>query len=92
MSLASARAIVRCTWTLGNANLPGHPAPPSPANVPPPASVYSRLMAAIGRPDMTAEHDKYSSNSKRVEAEQEIMGEIAAWCGGGGVPQGPPSR
>jgi len=42
-------------------------------------SVYSRLMAAIGRSDMTAECEKYSSNPRRVEAEDEIMGEIAAW-------------
>ncbi|KAI8468409.1 MAG: CoA-transferase family III domain-containing protein [Monoraphidium minutum] len=43
-------------------------------------SVYSRLMAAIGRPDMAASNDKYSSNPKRVDAEAEIMGEIAQWA------------
>jgi hypothetical protein len=41
--------------------------------------VYSRLMAAIGRPDMTAENPRYASNPRRVEAEDEIMGEIAKW-------------
>jgi hypothetical protein len=56
-----------------------HPAPAlTPCALPRP-SVYSRLMAAIGRPDMAADNDRYSSNPKRVEAEDEIMGEIAAW-------------
>eukprot|EP00879_Flechtneria_rotunda_P022623 GHRR01023890.1.p1 GENE.GHRR01023890.1~~GHRR01023890.1.p1 ORF type:complete len:232 (+),score=52.74 GHRR01023890.1:97-792(+) len=44
-------------------------------------SVYSRLMEAIGRPDMAANSPcgKYATNTHRVEREQEIMDEIAAW-------------
>ncbi|KXZ41968.1 hypothetical protein GPECTOR_233g541 [Gonium pectorale] len=42
-------------------------------------SVYSRLMAAIGRPDMAASNPAYASNSLRVAAEGAIMGEIEAW-------------
>jgi crotonobetainyl-CoA:carnitine CoA-transferase CaiB-like acyl-CoA transferase len=44
-------------------------------------SVYSRLMVAIGRPDMAADAGpRFASNAARVEAEAEIMGEIEAWC------------
>lgn len=42
-------------------------------------SVYSRLMAAIGRPDMAASNPTYATNALRVEAEAEIMGQIEAW-------------
>ncbi|GLC40766.1 hypothetical protein PLESTB_000024800 [Pleodorina starrii] len=42
-------------------------------------SVYSRLMAAIGRPDMAASNPAYASNSLRVAAEAEIMGQIEEW-------------
>jgi crotonobetainyl-CoA:carnitine CoA-transferase CaiB-like acyl-CoA transferase len=42
-------------------------------------SVYSRLMTAIGRPDMAADNPKYATNTARVECEAEIMGEIEAW-------------
>ncbi|GIL52297.1 hypothetical protein Vafri_8210 [Volvox africanus] len=44
-------------------------------------SVYSRLMAAIGRPDMAASNPAYATNSLRVTAEGEIMGQIGAWVG-----------
>ncbi len=37
-------------------------------------SVYTRLMAAVGRPDMGADNPKFASNSKRCEHEGEIYG------------------
>ncbi|KAG2426510.1 hypothetical protein HXX76_011737 [Chlamydomonas incerta] len=43
-------------------------------------SVYTRLMAAIGRPEMGAANPAYATNSDRVAAEAEIMGAIEAWC------------
>ena len=42
-------------------------------------SVYNRLMAAIGRPDMGIENARYATDSKRVEHEQEICAVIEAW-------------
>jgi len=46
-------------------------------------SVYSRLMEAVGRPDMRADADeKYSSNSKRCEAADEIYSVIGDWVKG----------
>ena len=42
-------------------------------------SIYSRLMAAIGRPDMGASNPQYKTNSDRLEREEEIMGEISQW-------------
>jgi crotonobetainyl-CoA:carnitine CoA-transferase CaiB-like acyl-CoA transferase len=45
-------------------------------------SVYSRLMETVGRPDMTAAHDDYRSNARRMEKEAEIMDAISGWCGG----------
>ncbi|GIL79517.1 hypothetical protein Vretifemale_8837, partial [Volvox reticuliferus] len=42
-------------------------------------SVYSRLMTAIGRSDMAATNPAYATNSLRVAAEGEIMGQIEAW-------------
>lgn len=44
-------------------------------------SVYTRLMAAVGRPDMGADNAKYGSNAARMEAEEEIMGCISEWVG-----------
>lgn len=35
-------------------------------------SVYSRLMAAVGRPDMGAENPLYANNSERCKREDEI--------------------
>ena len=43
-------------------------------------SVYTRLMTAIGRSDMTADNPQYASNAARVEREDEIMGVIEAWA------------
>uniref|UniRef100_A0A061RVN6 Transferase n=1 Tax=Tetraselmis sp. GSL018 TaxID=582737 RepID=A0A061RVN6_9CHLO len=42
-------------------------------------SVYTRLMAAIGRPDMGADNPLYANNSERCKREAEIMGEIESW-------------
>jgi len=42
-------------------------------------SIYTRLMAAVGRPEMGAKNPDYSDNAKRVERETEIMGVIADW-------------
>lgn len=42
-------------------------------------SVYTRLMAAIGRADMGADNPKYATNAERCQHEEEIMGEIATW-------------
>lgn len=41
-------------------------------------SVYSRLMQAIGRPDMTSENDKYADNARRCAEVDAIMGEKTA--------------
>lgn len=35
-------------------------------------SVYSRLMAAVGRPDMGADNPLYANNSERCKREDEI--------------------
>ena len=35
-------------------------------------SVYSRLMSAVGHPEMGSENPKYASNTKRCAAEAEI--------------------
>ncbi|GAX84004.1 hypothetical protein CEUSTIGMA_g11429.t1 [Chlamydomonas eustigma] len=43
-------------------------------------SVYSRLMEAIGRPDMTTANPMYSNNAVRCQRVDEIMGEIEQWC------------
>ncbi|EFJ45933.1 hypothetical protein VOLCADRAFT_93656 [Volvox carteri f. nagariensis] len=43
-------------------------------------SVYSRLMAAIGRPDMSAANPTYATNSLRVAAEGAIMEQIEQWA------------
>ena len=44
-------------------------------------SVYSRLMAAVGRPDMaaSAENPKFATNAARCEAADEIYGVIGEW-------------
>lgn len=39
-------------------------------------SVYDRLMVAIGRPDMTTANEKYATDSKRCEVQEEICDEI----------------
>lgn len=43
-------------------------------------SVYSRLMAAIGRPDMAADNPDYANNAKRCARESVIMAQIEGWC------------
>jgi crotonobetainyl-CoA:carnitine CoA-transferase CaiB-like acyl-CoA transferase len=35
-------------------------------------SIYSRLMAAVGRQDMAADNPDYADNSRRCEREDEI--------------------
>jgi crotonobetainyl-CoA:carnitine CoA-transferase CaiB-like acyl-CoA transferase len=45
-------------------------------------SVYTRLMAAVGRPEMGADNPLYANNSERCEREAEIMGVIEAWVAG----------
>jgi crotonobetainyl-CoA:carnitine CoA-transferase CaiB-like acyl-CoA transferase len=45
-------------------------------------SVYSRLMAAIGRPDMDATNPAYATNSLRCQRDEDIMGAISAWVAG----------
>ena len=45
-------------------------------------SVYSRLMSAIGRPDMGASNPRYATNADRMKHEGEVMGAIAEWCEG----------
>lgn len=35
-------------------------------------SVYSRLMAAVGHPEMGSDNPKYANNTKRCAAEDEI--------------------
>ena len=35
-------------------------------------SIYTRLMAAIGRPDMGSDNPKYANNTLRCEEEAEI--------------------
>ena len=35
-------------------------------------SIYSRLMAAVGRPDMAAQNPDYATNSQRCQREMEI--------------------
>lgn len=42
-------------------------------------SIFSRLMIAIGRPDI-AKSNKYSDNAKRVERESEIDQMLKEWC------------
>ena len=42
-------------------------------------SVYTRLMAAVGRPDMGAANPKYATNTDRVAAADDIYGVLAAW-------------
>jgi len=42
-------------------------------------SIFSRLMVAVGRPDM-AEDKKYSSNAERVVHEADIDLVLANWC------------
>lgn len=64
-------------------------------------SVYTRLMAAVGRPDMGASNPLYASDARRWEREQEIceaidtwvaahtMDEVLAALGKARVPSGP---
>lgn len=52
-------------------------------------SVYTRLMAAIGRSDMGADNPKYGSNSNRVNHEEEIMTTISDWVASRTQGQGP---
>jgi crotonobetainyl-CoA:carnitine CoA-transferase CaiB-like acyl-CoA transferase len=42
-------------------------------------SVYTRLMAAVGRPDMGAANPAYATNAARVAAADAIYGVLAAW-------------
>ncbi|KAK9803728.1 hypothetical protein WJX73_007916 [Symbiochloris irregularis] len=42
-------------------------------------SVYTRLMAAVGRPDMGAQNPTYATNSKRCEVEDVIYQVIGDW-------------
>ncbi|MDA7853174.1 CoA transferase [Porticoccaceae bacterium] len=42
-------------------------------------SIYARLMAAVGRPEMGTD-EKYASNAKRVVHEAEIDQVLKAWC------------
>lgn len=42
-------------------------------------SVYTRLMAAVGRPDMGADNQLYATNSARCQNEKDIMDVIEAW-------------
>lgn len=35
-------------------------------------SIYTRLMAAVGRPEMGAQNPDFANNSKRMERESEI--------------------
>eukprot|EP00803_Ostreobium_quekettii_P009460 evm.model.scf_5.18 EVM.evm.TU.scf_5.18 scf_5:230676-235176(-) len=55
-------------------------------------SVYSRLMAAIGRADMTTENPKYATDAKRCEREQEIMMEIEKFVGSNSLGEQPPAE
>ena len=41
-------------------------------------SVYSRLMEAIGKPDMTSANPLYANNAARCERVDEIMGALCA--------------
>ncbi|KAF5829072.1 CoA-transferase family III domain-containing protein [Dunaliella salina] len=43
-------------------------------------SVYSRLMAAIGRPDITADHPQFATNNDRCMHVDLIMSEISKYC------------
>ena len=47
-------------------------------------SVYSRLMEAIGRPDMGSSNPRYANNSMRCRHEAEIMAEVGGDREGGG--------
>jgi hypothetical protein len=42
-------------------------------------SVYTRLMAGIGKPEMGAANPAYANNAARCKREAEIMGAIEAW-------------
>lgn len=42
-------------------------------------SVYSRLMEAVGRPEMGAENPKFATNAKRCEVADEIYNVIGEW-------------
>ncbi|EFN53684.1 hypothetical protein CHLNCDRAFT_25506, partial [Chlorella variabilis] len=42
-------------------------------------SVYSRLIAAMGRPDMGIDNPKFATDSKRCENEREILDVIEEW-------------
>ncbi len=42
-------------------------------------SVYSRLMSAVGRPEMDSTNPKFASNAARCEAADEIYGVIGKW-------------
>ena len=42
-------------------------------------SVYSRLMAAVGRPEMDASNPRFASNAARCAAADEIYGVIGKW-------------
>lgn len=59
-----------------------HPLGPSSHDCVPPAgngdSVYSRLMEAIGKPDMTSANPLYANNAARCERVDEIMGTLCA--------------
>lgn len=41
--------------------------------------MYSRLMAAVGRPEMGADNPKFATNAKRCEVADEIYNVIGEW-------------
>jgi len=43
-------------------------------------SVYSRLMTAIGRPDMAADNPQFATNNDRCKHVDLIMSEISKYC------------
>ena len=47
-------------------------------------SVYTRLMAAVGRPEMGRRNSRFATNAARCEAAEEIYGVIGDWVRKGG--------
>ncbi|KAK9829127.1 hypothetical protein WJX72_004038 [[Myrmecia] bisecta] len=50
-------------------------------------SIYTRLMAAVGRPDMGADNPKYANNTKRCEHEAEIYEVLEGWVAQHSLPE-----
>lgn len=63
----------RAAWLASTVALPHRP--PSPPSLIPlnPAAVYSRLIAAVGRPDMGLDNPRYATDAARVQHEKEIV-------------------